>query len=48
MLQITKEDSDDIVLRVPLHTLAQLVMYDDGFSKSNLAVKVIVGKDLFR
>ncbi|XP_067946629.1 uncharacterized protein [Watersipora subatra] len=45
--KITKQDGEDIILRVPLHTLAQLVMYDDGFSKSNLAVKVIVGKDLF-
>lgn len=45
--QISRDESDEIILRVPLHTLAQLVMYDDGFNKSNLAIKVIVGKDMF-
>lgn len=43
-----RDDSDDIILRVPLHTLAQVVVFDDGFNKHNLAVKVICGKDLFR
>jgi len=45
--QISRNNGDDVVLRVPLHTLAKLVMYYDGFNKSNLAMKVIVGKDMF-
>ncbi|XP_059162848.1 integrin beta-1-binding protein 1-like [Physella acuta] len=48
-IKVMDSSGQEVLQRHPLHTIAQLIQYNDGFNRPNIAVKIgQVGKHLYQ